>query len=149
MRWLKPILLTLGTLALAAAPAAATSLLKLTPEQVDQLAARIVVARCVAVRPTAVPGWNRPATEYVLQVERVLKGQGLEERLRTTGGRLTIRQAGVPLEDGSSWHIPGMPRYEVGARYRLALNGDSTLGLTSPVGLGQGVRLLDAAGAGP
>ena len=144
-------------LALAAAhvrPASATSLRPLTPAQVTELAARIVEGRCVSVREVTLPGFAYPATEYVFAVDHVLKGEGLAEALGASQRRLVVRQAGSIQPDGRSLGIPGLPSYSVGKRYRLALNGDSSLGLTSPVGFGQGVmRLPDlptaAAGAKP
>jgi hypothetical protein len=127
---------------LLATTAGATSLRKLSPEDVDALAARIVEGRCLSARVVDVPGAYFPATEYVFAIDNVVKGEGLEARLRADGGRLVVRQVGGVREDGSQYHVIGMPEYAVGSRYRLALNGESFLGLTSPVGLGQGVRVL-------
>ena len=146
---LRPLLalsLLVAVLLLAAtglAPTAeATTVLRLTPEQVDTLAQRIIEGRCVEACMTTLPGTSATATEYVFAVERVLKGDGLAERVQHDGGRLIVRQLGGVASDGRNHLIVGMPRYEVGQRYRLALNGESELGLTSPVGFGQGVTRL-------
>src|SRR5204862_2139575 len=131
-----------------ALPATATTVLNLSQAQVDELAQRIIEGRCVESRVVTLPDTSLSATEYVFQVERVLKGA-----VKLDGGRLVIRQVGsTGGEDGKSrsFMVVGMPRYEVGQRYRLALNGDSQLGLTSPVGFGQGVtRLPEPAAAKP
>ena len=116
-----------------ASPAAATTVLRLSRPQVEALAQRIIEGRCVEVRAGTALGTSMPATESVFVVERVLKGEGLAERVQRDGGRLIVRQVNG---------IVGMPRYEVGQRYHLALNGESELGLTSPVGFGQGVTRL-------
>ena len=120
-----------------ASPAAATTVLRLSPDQVESLAQRIIEGRCVEVRAATAPGTSLAATESIFVVENVLKGDGLAECVQRDGGRLIVRQLSG---------VVGMPRYEVGQRYRLALNGDSAIGLTSPVGMGQGVtRLPDVA----
>lgn len=137
--------LLLPVLALAAllpARSPATTVLALKPAEVDALAQRIVEGRCLEVRAASVPGQGAPATEYVFLVERVLKGEGLAEQVARDGGRLIVRQVGGFSSEGRSLVVPGMPRYVAGKRYRLALNGESELGLTSPVGLGQGVTQL-------
>ena len=126
---------------LMAAGAHATTVLRLSAEQVDALAKRIVEGRCVETREARVGLQQLSVTEYVFAVECVVKGDGLAEELRQSGGLLIVRQVGGPKATGS-FTIVGLPAYEPGKRYRLALNGESTLGLTSPVGMGQGVRLL-------
>lgn len=126
--------------------AAATTVLPLSPAEVDARAARIVVGRCVsAANVETVPGAHFPATEYVFEVEQVLKDDGrLAALVAHSEGRFTFRQVGGRRPDGSVFSVPGVPRFEPGRRYRVALHGDSRLGLTSPVGLGQGVVALDA-----
>ena len=123
-----------------ASPAAATTVLRLSPDQVESLAQRIIEGRCVEVRAATAPGTSLAATEYVFVVEHVLKGDGLAECVERDGGRLVVRQLNG---------VVGMPRYEVGQRYHLALNGDSAIGLTSPVGMGQGVTRLPEVATPP
>jgi hypothetical protein len=139
---MRPRILALVAL-LAATTASATSVRRLSPTEVDALAARIFEGRCLSARSITV-GEGLPATEYVFAVDNVLKGEGLEESLRGAGGRLVVRQVGGSREDGSTYRVVGVPEYRVGARYRLALHGESRLGLTCPVGLSQGVRQLEA-----
>jgi len=103
-------------------------------------AERIFVGVCVEVRDESLPqagGGVIPYTEYTFEVREVVKG--------TLGPRLTVRQYGVrqprPTPDGKLAvvsRVPAMPVYSLGEETLLFLVGDSTLGLTSPVGLGQG-----------
>ena len=123
-----------------ASPAAATTVLRLSPDQVESLAQRIIEGRCVEVRASTAPGTSLAATESVFVVERVLKGEGLAASVQADGGRLIVRQLNG---------VVGMPRYDVGQRYHLALNGESQIGLTSPVGMGQGVRRLPEVATPP
>lgn len=128
---------------LVAAPAAATLVVRLSPEDVDARADRVFVGTCRGVRVVRATGVPFPVTEYVFELEDVI--QGASRLPGGPGARIVFRQAGGTAPDGSSWRIPGMPRYREGQRYRLALHGDSSVGLTSPVGLGQGVRHLGPA----
>ena len=137
-----PARLVLLLATLLALPAAATTVRKLTPSEVDALAHRIVEARVVAAHDVQVEGTETLAVEYELAVERILKDDGsVAPQLLQRNGMLVIRQVGS-LEPGGFFGVIGMPRYVVGSRYRLALNGDSARGLTSPVGMGQGVARL-------
>ena len=131
MRSVRPLLALL--LAALASSAPATTVARLTPAEADALAHRIVEARVVAARGVQVAGTTIEATEYELAVERVVKDDGsVAAAIAQRNGILVIRQIG----------IVGMPGYSMQARYRLALNGESQLGLTSPAGLGQGVQRL-------
>jgi hypothetical protein len=136
-------------LALAVLPVArATTLARLDAAQVDALAHRIVEARCVEVRPAKVPGLATPAIAYLFEIERVIKGDELAARVAKGDCELVVRQLGDAPGSGS-FTVLGLPAYQPGARYRLALNGESRLGLTSPVGFGQGVVLLSPAPVKP
>ncbi len=127
-----------------APPAPATTVIALTPSEVDALAHRIVEARVVGAADVRVAG-GIVAIEYELAVERVIKDDGsVAPQMAQNAGRMTLRQVGS-LDRTRPVAVIGMPRYVVGERYRLALNGDSVLGLSSPVGLGQGVTRLGEA----
>jgi hypothetical protein len=109
-------------------------------DQVAREAARIVHATVTAVRSDR-DASGLPATWITLDVARTLKG--------TASDTLTIKQYGVlqPLADGTIARIGGLPRYAVGEEVVLFLRGNSRLGFTSPVGLGQGVyRVRRVAG---
>jgi len=131
------------SVALAAVPAAATTLMRRVPlELAAAEAARIVHATVVDVH-SGRDEWGAPATWITLDVARTLKG--------AVPRHLTIKQFGTaaPLSDGTLTRIPGLPRYAVGDELVLFLRGDSARGFTSPVGLGQGVyRVVHRGGRG-
>lgn len=147
----RPLVPVLARLAVAvlltfAGAAQATTVARLTPSQVDALARRIVEGRVVASHVVQLEGTALHATEYEIAVDRVLKDDGsIAPQLAARNGILVIRQLGARLPGDTFTGIPGLPEYRIGARYRLALNGDSRRGLTSPVGFGQGVRILQDA----
>ncbi|MEM7244784.1 MAG: hypothetical protein AAF533_05540 [Acidobacteriota bacterium] len=127
--------------------ASATTLVPMTPKQVVSEAARIFVGTCVDTQPITVTG-GMLATEYTFRVESVQKGEDLRASLEAGRRLYRFRQYGG-LQDGRRSGIVGLPQYEVGQRYRLALRGESQLGLTSPVGFGQGVQSLGAGTLAP
>lgn len=114
-----------------------------------QEAERIFVGVCVSVGDGTLSqpgGGGIPYTEYTFEVRDALKG--------SPGKSLTIRQYGVraprPTPDGTRALVTrarGMPVYQPGQELLLFLIGDSSLGLTSPVGLDQGAfRLITENG---
>jgi hypothetical protein len=128
--------------AVLVASVAASEATTVLPQPLDALVAeaqRIFVGRCVAVSEGEVVhgGQALPYMEYRFEVHEVLKGD--------VGPEITIRHFGTrrprPTADGRAVHVTrvaGMPHYEPGHDVLLLLIGDSSLGLTSPAGLGQG-----------
>jgi hypothetical protein len=90
-------------------------------EQMTERAGRIFSGRCVETGVIVDPMLGAEVTVATFQVERAIKGDA--------GGRVTIRMLG-----GAA----GVPRFQPGEDVVLFLYGESRLGLTSPVGLGQG-----------
>jgi hypothetical protein len=139
-----------ASIVLAAVASQATVVRQQPLDELVQEAERVFVGTCVDARDGAVlpPGGGHPIpyAEYTFEVRDVLKGR--------VGTRVTIRQFGTrtprPTSDGRHAvvsRVPGMPQYEPGQEVLLLLTGDSGLGLTSPVGLGQGAfRVAAAAG---
>ena len=130
----------LAALVLAAAPAAATVVARMSLARVVDEAACIVHARVVEVRSGRDEA-GLPATWVTLAVTETLKGP--------EASTLTVKQYGVTdaLPDGTLARIPGLPRYTTGEEAVLFLRGESRRGFTSPVGLGQGVfRVRHRAG---
>lgn len=127
-----------ATIAVAVAPAGATTMLRRLPlEVIAARAARIVHGRVITVASGRdVSGL--PATWITLDVERPVKG--------VRAGRLTIKQFGSaePLPDGALAAVAGVPRYQLGEEVVVFLRGESGRGFTSPVGLGQGVYRVRA-----
>jgi hypothetical protein len=101
-------------------------------EQIVEKADRIFVGKVTGVREEslAAAGGTLPVTVYTFEVEEALRG--------AIGNTLTIKQLGH-RSDPSSFMSQSLPEYRVGDVVMLFLHADSGIGLTSPVGLGQGV----------
>jgi hypothetical protein len=129
------ILVVVSTLAIAA-PARATTVLRLPLALIAADAGRIVHGTVVDVREGR-DETGLPATWVTLDVARTLKGPAI--------ARTTIKQFGLsgPLPDGTVARVPGLPRYAVGDEVVLFLHPESGRGFTSPVGFGQGAYRVD------
>lgn len=116
-------------------PAQATRIQLVNLEQMARKANQIFVGVCLAVEDSILPGTDIPVTSYTFSVTDRIKGE--------LNDALTIRQLGVrePRVQGDKaliFRVPGMPVYREGQEVVLFLISDSSLGLTSPVGLSQG-----------
>lgn len=104
---IRPLFLCLlSFLPLLASPAAATTFQMVEDSTLTDQAKAIVRARVVDVEPSTLG--NRPATDYIVEVDRVLKGNvpGSTIVVRVPGG---IRPDGVGLK---VWGAPEMARFE-------------------------------------
>ncbi len=121
------LLILISLLALAAAPAFATTMVLGTDEDLFDQAALIAEGTVVSVRPAAS---GAPATEYRIRVERTVKG-------RAPAGDLTVRVPGGTGADGWTLTIWGAPELQEGERTLLFLDryGDGAYG---PLHLGMG-----------
>lgn len=119
-------------LAAGAAPARATTVLRMPLARVAGESAKIVHAEVVDVR-SGRDAHGMPATWVTLSVARSLKGKG--------GKRIVFKQFGVaaPLADGTVTHVAGLPTWQPGDEAVVFLRAESRRGFTSPVGFGQGV----------
>lgn len=108
--------------------ALATTVRTLHLGEMVALAGRVFQGRCVAVERDAGGVLGVPVYRYQFEVLEGVKGT-------RPGERVEIRQAALPGAPG----LPGLPRYRVGQELILFLHVESRVGLTSPVGLGQGV----------
>lgn len=101
-------------------------------EEMVSSADRIFVGRLVGSEEDYLEarGGVIPVTIYTFAVDERIKG--------VRGKTLTIRQVGH-RSDPSSLFGHSVPHYQEGQVLMLFLAGDSEIGLTSPVGLGQGV----------
>jgi hypothetical protein len=72
--------------------------------------------------------------EYTFRVERGLKGV-------QAGDQVVFRQ--FQAAQGRAVGIPGLPRFSKGNEWLIFLHGDSRIGLTSPVGMEQGLFRLE------
>lgn len=91
---------------------------------------KVLLGRVVGVQEQYDSRLSIPVTLYTLSVIEGIRGA-------ETGNTIQIRQAGSPGGEYSA--IPGLPVYRKGEEILLFLHGNSRFGLTSPVGLFQGV----------
>jgi hypothetical protein len=100
-------------LALAAAtPAAATTFVMVTDEDLLDQAEAVVYVRVLSADAAPVAG--RPATDYLVEVEQLLKGD-------LAGGNLIVRVPGGFRPDGVGTRIWGAPEFREGERALLFL----------------------------
>ncbi len=116
----------------ASAPDALASRVRsLNIEQLAQRAARIFSGRCVEVKVHEDASLRHTVTDVTVVVTRAVKGD--------VHGRIVFRLLGdqtASAEKGRG--VDGVPAFSRGEEFVLFLYGDSTSGLTSPVGFGQG-----------
>lgn len=121
--------LLLISLAIAAAPAFGISVRTVNLPEMVELADRAFVGRCVATRSLDL-GIGLPVTEYTFLVTRGLLGVASDDRV-------VFRQVTGSSRQGKG--IAGFPGLKKGQEVLLFLYPDSRKGLTSPVGVQQGV----------
>ena len=113
------------------APALASKVRRVNLEQMTERADKIFAGRCVGTTVTLDPELGREVTIVTFRVTRAVKGD--------VGETVTVRMLG--RQDAAATRgeaVAGHSRFEAGEEVVLFLYGDSSLGLTSPVGLGQG-----------
>jgi len=100
-------------------------------EELTQRADRIFSGRCLDVQVGEDPELHRVVTTVTMTVTRKVKG--------AVHGRVVFKMLGSQdAEARSSASLEGMPLFKRGEEAVLFLYGDSALGLTSPVGFGNG-----------
>ncbi len=98
---------------------------------------RIFWGRCLQTEPGREPSTGLPVTTYTFEVLRGIKGTQAAESIR-------FRQ----LSGGPTGAVRGLPEFSRGQEILLFLYPDSRLGLTSPVGLAQGMFRVGKGGRG-
>jgi hypothetical protein len=129
----------LVTLLATAGVATGTSVRLLNLSEMVRLADRVFLGRCLSVQGRPGTSISAPVVEYVFEVNQGIKGV-------QTGEQVVFRQ--MRSEQDGIKGMPGIPSYGKGEEVLLFLHADSRLGLTSPVGLSQGVFHLEATGDG-
>ena len=124
-----------ATLLLGFSPLGAASVDRINLFEMVRVADRIFWGRCLQSEPGREPATGLPVTTYVFQVLRGIKGASAGESIR-------FRQ----LRGGATGSLRGLPEYPRGQDILLFLYPDSRLGLTSPVGLVQGVFQVGKGG---
>ncbi len=99
-------------------------------EQMSDRAASIFSGRCVDVSYGTHPTLGVEVTLATFEVERSIKGD--------VGETVTVTLFGGRPTAGNATAIIGRPNFAVGEDLVLFLYGESSAGLSSPVGLGQG-----------
>ncbi|HEX2163801.1 MAG TPA: hypothetical protein VHM02_07615, partial [Thermoanaerobaculia bacterium] len=133
----------------AAPPAAATTYLPVADPDLLAAASAVVEARVLSVAPApADGGW--PATDYMIEVEKLVAGE-------VSGRNLLVRLPGGTRPDGSGMTVYGVPRFGIGEELLLFLGAgdDGTYHVThlmlgafrERVVAGRRVLLRDLAGA--
>ena len=102
-----------------------------------RVADRIFWGRCLQAESGREPSTGLAATTYTFEVLRGLKGAHAGDSIR-------FRQ----LSGGPAGGIRGLPEFSAGQEILLFLYPDSRLGLTSPVGLAQGMFRVGKGGRG-
>jgi hypothetical protein len=108
---------------------AASQVRQLNLEQMTERAETIFVGRCIEVAEESHPALRR-VTRATFRVEQPVKGR--------LGPTVTVRLPGGAIGSGRGLEIAGLPRFAEGERVMLFLYRPSELGLSAPVGLGQG-----------
>ena len=111
-----------------APPTHATRVRPLNLDQMTERASRVFSGRCVEVTYTLDPELGREVVLVTFEVERAVKGE--------MGATVQIRV--LPADEGRGQGVDGVPGFEPGEEVVLFLYGESAVGLTSPVGFGQG-----------
>jgi hypothetical protein len=140
MRTCRLLLLLAAVCSLAARPGFATSYVMVADPDLAAQATAVVDAKVVSVEPASAAG--RPATDYTVEIERLLSGSA-------PGTTLIVRVPGGTRADGIGFYVYGAPRFAVGERALLFLapRNDGTFGILH-LGLGAFHR-VDVAGAPP
>jgi hypothetical protein len=127
----KVVLVLLVCLLTAYGPAVLSSRVRpVNLEQMTERAARIFSGTCVETSVETDPTLGMRVTLATFDVDQVVKG--------AVGERVTVKFLGGASASGSGFEVAGMPDLQIGEEVVLFLYGESKLGLSSPVGLGQG-----------
>jgi hypothetical protein len=122
------------SIAMFGATAQATMVLPQNLEQLESRAGLVFVGRCTS-HTTELGARGLAVNVFTFEVIEPVKGPARK------GAHIEVRQfgSGAPNASGLIAHIPGLPSYRVGQEVLLFLNPPSRIGLTSPVGLWQGL----------
>jgi hypothetical protein len=119
----------LAALLLAPAPSRASQVLPVNLEERVRHAGHVVSGRVTEVQVVQDERVHGQVTLVTLEVSRAAKGQA--------GRTLTFRMFGGLGANGQPV-VAGLPRFDPGEEVILFLHPEGRLGLTSPVGFGQG-----------
>jgi hypothetical protein len=124
------VLVVIFTCALASSALEASQVRSLDLGQMTHRAARIFAGRCVSSKVVFDPVAGAEVTVATFRVDRAVKG--------VSGRTVTVRMSGASSDPGSADAHSPVPIFSRGEEVVLFLYGESSLGLSAPVGLGQG-----------
>jgi len=129
--------------ALTASRATATVVLPQNIEQLESQAQWVFVGVCTS-RTATIDEHGIPVHVFTFQVIEPVKGD------LKAGNAVRFRQfgSGVPNAQRLAMRIAGIPTYPIGQKVLLFLNPQSSISLTLPVGLWQGVFQVERDGNG-
>lgn len=111
---LRPLILPVLALVLAGSPAAATTYMMMSDQDLADQASAVVTARVMGVEYAPVVG-GLPATDYLVEVSRVLKGD-------LPGSTVMVRVPGGINPEGMGLKIWGAPQFAEGEEAILFLS---------------------------
>jgi hypothetical protein len=137
-------------LAIAAGPAEATTVSQLNLEEMVARAHAVVRGTVIQARPGAIRagGGDLPVVTYRVRVDESFKGEVQQAK----GVRyLELRMLGDVQTKGQGRGqvrllLPDLPRLEMGKSYLLLTTKPSAIGMSSTVGLGQGLFRIRGGG---
>lgn len=116
-----------------AAPAAATTVLRLTLDQIIDQSTTVFQGTCLENRTERDPATGFVVTYTRFAVNDALKGTfGTTHEIKQVGGELPAESGGL------MYRVIGVPKFTPGAEYVLFMAGRSSIGFSSPIGLSQG-----------
>ncbi len=124
------IVVVLCTLSLSLSISVASTVRPVNLEQMSDRAATIFSGRCIDVSYGRHPTLGIEVTLATFEVDRAIKGE--------VGDTVTVTLFGGKATGGNATTVIGRPSFAVGEELVLFLYGESSVGLSSPVGLGQG-----------
>ena len=116
-----------------AAPAAATTVLRLSLDQIIDDSATAFQGTCLGNRTELDAKTGFVVTYTTFAVHDALKGTlGATHEIKQVGGELPAAAGGL------RYRVIGVPKFRPGAEYVVFLAGKSSIGFSSPIGLSQG-----------
>lgn len=120
----------LASLLAFATAARATQVRPVNLEEMTDRAATVFSGRCIDVHSVIDPRLGKPVTLMTFEVSRAVKGD--------LGDTVTIKLLGAVDSSSGKGGVAGLPTFQRDEEVVLFLYGESSMGLTSPVGFGQG-----------
>ena len=128
--FMRSVLLVFIAVLLTLSPVSGLSIREANLSEMVASANRVFYGQCLSVETRTEPATGLQVRFYRFRVLDGLKGVG-------PGETVVVRQLSGAV--GGPVSVPGMVQYQKGQRVLLFLHKDSRLGLTSPVGMSQGL----------